>query len=223
MSDVAPARRPIALIVVLTIALVAMLLFLAIARQLTHADLLQATDMRVLAYMRARATPAGDDMMSAVSLVGSPVAMAVLAASGAAWLGFRRQIVPLVAWCAAFAGASALTVGLKYLFRRARPEGAAAFLHGASFSFPSGHALGSTVGIGITAYLLMAFFESRRNARIATAFAAAILVLLIGWSRLYLGVHYLSDVVAGISAGGLWLCLCIAGSESVRHRTAARR
>lgn len=210
------------LVVALLVALVAIALFVTIALELTRSavtgsDVMQRADMETLAYMRARATPDGDRMMAFISIVGSPLAMGFLAAVGGIWLWSRHRMIPLVGWCCAFAGASLLTVGLKYEFQRARPEGAAAFLHGTSFSFPSGHALGSLVGIGITTYLLVAFRESRPLTRVLTSAAGVLLIACVGWSRLYLGVHYLSDVVAGFAAGGVWLSCCIAGIEYYRH------
>jgi undecaprenyl-diphosphatase len=56
------------------------------------------------------------------------------------------------------------------------------------------------------------------RARTAVVFGAALLVLLIGFSRMYLGVHYFSDVVAGFASGGIWLSALITGSETIRRR-----
>lgn len=220
--DQAPKRvaPTTALVVALATGLVTILLFLLLAHAVTRTDELVRMDIAVQRFLRARATRDGDRLMYVISLLGSPLAMSVLAVAGAAWLGVRRRMIPFAGWCCAFVGASVLTIGLKQAFKRVRPDGADAFLHGASFSFPSGHALGSLVGIGITAYLFIAFRESRAITRILTACVAVAGVASIGWSRLYLGVHYLSDVVAGFAAGALWLSLCIVGIEYFRHRRA---
>ncbi len=222
MMDQAPRRvaPTTALVVALATGLITILLFLLLAHAVTRTEEIARVDVAVQHFLRARATRDGDRLMYVVSLLGSPVAMSVLAIAGAAWLRVRRQMIPLAGWCSAFVGASVLSVGLKQTFKRVRPEGAEAFLHGASFSFPSAHALGSLVGIGITAYLLIAFRESRAITRVLTACVAVAGVASIGWSRLYLGVHYLSDVVAGFAAGALWLSLCIVGIEYFRHRRA---
>lgn len=220
--DQAPKRvaPTTALVVALATGLVTILLFLLLGHAVTRTDELVRLDIAVQRFMRARATREGDRLMYVISLLGSPLAMSVLAIAGGAWLGVRRRMIPFAGWCCAFVGASVLSVGLKQAFKRVRPEGAEAFLHGASFSFPSAHALGSLVGIGITAYLLIAFRESRTITRVVTACVAVASVASIGWSRLYLGVHYLSDVVAGFAAGALWLSLCIVGIEYFRHRGA---
>lgn len=216
------ATLPAQLVVALLVALFTVGLFVIIAMELTRSavtgsDVLVRTDEQVVAFMRARASPDGDRLMFIISILGSPVSMGVLAVAGALWFWHRRRILPLVGWCCAFAGASALTVGLKHSFQRVRPEGAEAFLHGASFSFPSGHSLGSMVGIGITTYLLVAYREERPLTRVLTIAAGALAIVAIGWSRIYLGVHYLSDVVAGFAAGAVWLSCCIAGIEYFRH------
>lgn len=216
------------LVVALLLALLAIGLFVTIALELTRSavtgsDVMLRADAAVLEFMRSRATPDADRLMELISLIGSPLMMGILAVVGGIWLWSRRRMIPFVGWCCAFAGASVLTVGLKHSFQRVRPEGAAAFLHGTSFSFPSGHALGSLVGIGISTYLLVAFRESRPLTRVLTSAAGILLIAAIGWSRMYLGVHYLSDVVAGFAAGGVWLSCCIAGIEYYRHYNQHRR
>src|SRR2546422_3373483 len=101
--------------------------------------------------------------------------------------------------------------------RRPRPPYAAAFLHHYSWSFPSGHAMGSLIGYGMLAYVLAVLWIHRRSAQISVVLGAALLILAIGLSRLYLGVHYFSDVMGGYAAGLLWLSACISGLEVARR------
>jgi undecaprenyl-diphosphatase len=75
----------------------------------------------------------------------------------------------------------------------------------------------SLIGFGFLALLLLERTTGRR-ARAAIVIAAVILVGTIGFSRLYLGVHYLSDVVGGFVAGAIWLMVCITGYRVARHR-----
>ena len=86
------------------------------------------------------------------------------------------------------------------------------------WSFPSGHAMGSLVAYGMLAYLLLRETHLGRHQRMLVIISAALLVLLIGLSRLYLGVHYFSDVIGGYAAGVVWLAACISGLEIVRRR-----
>src|ERR1039458_4473164 len=88
----------------------------------------------------------------------------------------------------------ALDASLKHIIQRPRPIYAAAFLHGTSYSFPSGHAMESLVGYGMLAYFLVIFWATRRYSQVAIIVASTMLIAAIGFSRLYLGVHYFSDV-----------------------------
>jgi len=106
---------------------------------------------------------------------------------------------------------------LKGLFVRPRPYFEHPLLIETSYSFPSGHAMESFVLYGMLAYFAVLALETWR-ARTAVVFGTALLVLLIGLSRMYLGVHYFSDVVAGYAAGGVWLSALITGAETVRRR-----
>ena len=81
--------------------------------------------------------------------------------------------------------------------------------------------MGSLVVYGMLAYLLVVFWTERRRTRLTIVLIAALLTVAIGVSRLYLGMHYFSDVVAGYAAGLLWLSACITGLEMARRRGAA--
>jgi undecaprenyl-diphosphatase len=144
--------------------------------------------------------------------------MAVIGATGALFLFVRRKWIVLAAWVAALGGAGLLTIVLKNLIRRPRPVAAAEFLNGTTFSFPSGHALGSLVGYGMLAYVVGSTWVDTRRGRLRLAIAVAVLVIAIGVSRLYLGVHYFSDVIAGYAVGVLWLSVCISGLQVAQRR-----
>jgi undecaprenyl-diphosphatase len=77
--------------------------------------------------------------------------------------------------------------------------------------------MASLVGYGMLAYLLVALWVTRRSLGVAIVVLAAALVIGIGLSRLYLGVHYFSDVMGGYAAGTLWLSACISGVEVARR------
>jgi undecaprenyl-diphosphatase len=79
--------------------------------------------------------------------------------------------------------------------------------------------MGSLIGYGMLAYLLIAFWPPARRHRTAIVIGTAVLVLLIGMSRLYLGVHFLSDVIGGYAAGAPWLVTCVTGVDlALRQR-----
>ncbi|MEO8580720.1 MAG: bifunctional DedA family/phosphatase PAP2 family protein, partial [Gemmatimonadales bacterium] len=193
-------------------------LFAGVTEDVLHNDPLTTFDVTVLRLLRDHSTHLGDRIFSAITLFGSPVAMAALGVIVAAVLAVKRQWILLAGWFAAFIGAGILTATLKTVIQRPRPTGANQFLHGESFSFPSGHALGSLIGYGMLAYLLIRVVDQRRTKTLVVG-ASLALVLAIGFSRLYLGVHYFSDIVAGYAAGVLWLSACISGLEIVRRRS----
>jgi undecaprenyl-diphosphatase len=112
-------------------------------------------------------------------------------------------------------GGEILNQLLKLLIHRARPE--MILIHARGYSFPSGHAMLSVIAYGLFTYLLCLQNRSWKK-RVVLVCGCAILALLIGLSRIYLGVHYFSDVVAGFAAGGLWLSTCITAIELVRKK-----
>jgi len=105
---------------------------------------------------------------------------------------------------------------LKTLFARPRPTVVPPLAWTDSTSFPSGHAMNSLLVFGMLAYHLWREFP-RPPARLVFLAAAAFLVGAIGMSRLFLGVHYLTDVLGGYSAGTVWLAACIAAAEEKRR------
>jgi undecaprenyl-diphosphatase len=202
----------------LAVSLGALWLFGGVTEDVIHHDPLTRFDLSLADGMHAHATPLGYAVGSAISLAGSPVAMAVLALAGAVFLLVRRQWIVLLGWVAAFAGGGVLILALKRIIQRPRPLYGGAFLHGESFSFPSGHAMGALIGYGTLAYVLVILWAERRRAQVAVVATAAVLVAAIALSRLYLGVHYFSDVVAGFAAGTVWLAACVSGVEVARRQ-----
>ena len=200
------------------LSLAAVWLFAAVTEDVVQHDSLTRFDLTLETLIRAHSTPLGDRIFTVVSALGSPPIMAAIGAGGALLLLVRRRWVTLTAWVGAFGGAGLLTLVLKNLIQRPRPVDATTFLYGMSFSFPSGHALGSLVGYGMLAYLIGSMWIESTKERVRLGIATAVLVLAIGISRLYLGVHYFSDVVAGYAVGILWLSVCISGLQMAQRR-----
>jgi undecaprenyl-diphosphatase len=201
------------------VSLAALWIFGGVTEDVIHHDPLTAVDLQLAAWLRAHAGPLGDRIGVAVTTLGSPAVLGALTVVVAIVLAYRRLWIVLVGWIAANAGGALLDWALKRVIHRARPIESSVFLYGSSFSFPSGHAMGSLIGYGMLAYLLIAFWPRARRHHTAVITSAAVLVLLIGLSRLYLGVHFLSDVIGGYAAGAVWLATCVTGVElTLRQR-----
>ena len=201
----------------LAISVAGLWLFGAITEDVIHHDPLTQFDVTLLEWFHAHATPSGYAIFNAITVLGSPVTLSVLALGVGLLLAIRRQWILLGGWLAAFAGGGLLDEVLKLVIQRPRPPYASAFLHHYSWSFPSGHAMGSLIGYGMLAYVLVVLWIRGRRAQVSVVLGAALLIVAIGLSRLYLGVHYFSDVVGGYAAGVLWLSACISGVDVARR------
>jgi len=191
-------------------------LFGGLAEDILTNDPLVRYDRAIADYLHGVANPPLTTFFLIVTTFGSIEVMVIVGVIVAAVLAWKRQWLYLGTWIAAVVGSAVLDRLLKELFARPRPFFEHPLLRETSYSFPSGHAMESLVVYGMLAYFAVLALESWR-ARTAVVFGAVLLVLLIGFSRMYLGVHYFSDVVAGYAAGGVWLSALITGAEAVRR------
>jgi len=199
-------------------------LFAVLIDSVAEKDVLVHRDLVLANWFHVNGTPLGDRLFVIVSLIGSPVAMMVLFVIVVAFLWRRERPTLLTAWILSYVGGTVLDFAMKEIIRRPRPEFAALFLHGHSWSFPSGHSMGSLIGYSMLAYTIIRVRPVTNGAaRVAIWAGAAVLIALIGYSRLYLAVHFLSDVVAGYTLGALWLAVCFTGLQLVSRRAALRR
>jgi membrane-associated phospholipid phosphatase len=154
-----------------------------------------------------------------VSTVLSPTVFRVAASALALWLFIRRR-TRLACWALATTwGAALLGVLLKDAVRRARPGFVDAVATAPGRSFPSGHALGSVVGCGVLLLVLLPMLA--RSVRRLAWLAAGLVVLAVGFARVALGVHYLSDVLAGWVLGLGWLAATAAAFQAWRQDVGA--
>lgn len=193
----------------------AVVLLVALGRQTAGETVINSVDAALARSLYASTTPAGRDVFAWITFFGSMPAEALLAVLVGLFLGLRRQTTLLVGWAFCLLGVELLVPMLKTLFHRPRPT-VGSITYASGWSFPSGHALSSIVASGMLAYLLIRLMP--KAPKMTLTGAAILWTALVGFSRMYLGVHYLSDVVAGYLAGTIWLATCISVLEIKRGR-----
>lgn len=128
----------------------------------------------------------------------------------------KRQRLLAGAWAVATASGALLNLALKAGFERVRPEHEHGVVMAGGWSFPSGHASGAILVYGLLAYLLIRL--APRAWHLPVVVCAVVLIVFVGFGRVLLQVHYLSDVLAGYLSGAAWGLLWVAGLEAVRWR-----
>jgi undecaprenyl-diphosphatase len=176
-------------------------------------------DHPVLTWLMSHRDDDLTNVMIAVTNVGGTVAMAVAAAAVAVWCAWKRHWRTTALVVITTLGAGALVKVGKAVVGRPRPPRAGQLVIETNQSFPSGHALGSIVVIGLLTALAL-FLQRRWPARAWTLAAAVFTVFLVGFSRLYLAVHWPTDVLGGWLVGGAWLVLCLTTAAVLRSRRA---
>jgi undecaprenyl-diphosphatase len=159
-------------------------------------------DSVATSVLHGLATPRLDGVMDVITALGSTPVVATLVVVTFALLWWRRHRREALFLAVAIIGSLLIDESLKLLVHRPRPQLEWAALQ-SGYSFPSGHAMNSLVFYSVVAIIIWAT-RGRRAGRVALG-AAAVLALLIGTSRIYLGYHYLTDVVGGFLAGSAWL------------------
>ena len=176
-------------------------------------------DRSILLTLARLHTPLLDRVMVGITFLGEPSFLLIICLGVGSWLLYRRQRSAATTLAIAGIGAIGLNFLLKNLFARTRPLLWQRIVDVTNYSFPSGHAMISLVIYGMLGYLLATRFK-RWWRSIFTV--TILLIAAIGFSRLYLGVHWPTDVLAGYAAGLVWLVACILSLEVWRERGAAR-
>lgn len=216
-------QRHFLTLVLAAIAVGAVWAFIELADELREGEL-AAIDERLLHLLREPGNPAEpigpralEVAVRDITALGSVAVLTLFVALAVIVLWMERQR-RAASWLAiASLGASVLNVLLKSVFARERPALLDSELLPGSFSFPSGHAFLSAA-IYLTAGALLTQVIAKPATRAIVLAAAVLVTVLIGLSRVYLGVHYPSDVLAGWTLGLCWAALCWAVFWNLRQR-----
>jgi membrane-associated phospholipid phosphatase len=163
-------------------------------------------DKTFLLWLHQFANPMLDNLMLFITQLGNPTIAIIVAGITLAILVWRNNRLEAMIFGLNCLGGLILNTGLKLFFSKPRPQLWKQLIVETSFSFPSGHAIGSMILYGFVAFLLANFYP-KYSPIIYTV--VVILIGAIGISRLYLGVHWLTDIIAGYGVGFLWLMVCI--------------
>jgi undecaprenyl-diphosphatase len=197
-------------------------LFGGIAEDVLTGDPLTLIDVRVAEWFHARATPFFTQSMLVITNLHGPTAVSILMAVSVLYLAWQRDWYWLICLMVTVPSGMLLNVLMKHAFHRARPSFGNPLLALSTYSFPSGHVAGTTLFYGVLAAMLVSKIDAWR-ARVIIVATAFALVVLVALSRVYLGVHYLSDVLGGFAEAIAWLTLCLLGIHTYwQHRLAGQ-
>ena len=181
----------------------------------------QAFDDHVIRWLAAHHSPTLDGVMLEITALGTGTVVLMIVAVASLFLVLTQHRYSAILLLASTAGGLVLNGVLKLGFNRPRPSIVVHAVHTVSSSFPSGHAMSAAIVYSTVAYLA-ARLQKKLWARWLTLLTTFILIVLIALSRLYLGVHYPSDVVAGIAIGLAWAGFCMAALEAIQKFGARR-
>lgn len=197
--------------------MVSAFIFGNIAEDVVTADAITILDVQLSQWMHAHTRPGLTRFMMALTDLHSTAGIALLGLLLALYWWRIKAWDWLLTLLLVLPVGMLLNMLLKQIFHRARPSFEVPLLTLSSYSFPSGHTAGATLFYGVLAAWLMAGTTSWRW-RLLIASLAFVLVGLVGLSRIYLGVHYLSDVLAAMAASSGWLAICLTAVDTVRRR-----
>jgi undecaprenyl-diphosphatase len=191
-------------------------LFGSIIEDVLTGDPLVIVDRRKAIWLHAHGTPALTTIIQGVSALASSLVISLLTVLSSLALAARRRWYWLLDLLLVVPGGMLLNALLKDVFDRARPSFEPPIVQLTTYSLPSGYTVSATLLYGLLAVFALHHIRSWRG-RVATVLVAVLLIVLGGFSRLYLGVRYLSDVLAAVAEGVAWLALCHSAVETLRR------
>jgi membrane-associated phospholipid phosphatase len=191
--------------------------FGAIAEDVVTHDPLTIVDARFSAWLHVHSTRPVTQALFLITRIHSSLGVIVMTLAVSAYLWIKRIRVWVLTLMLAVFGGILLNFLLKHVFERQRPHFDDPLLTLTTYSFPSGHTLMATVFYGTLCALIVSRIVSWRW-RVVTILAAGVMILLVGFSRIYLGAHYVSDVLAAIAEGLAWIAFCLLAVGELERR-----
>jgi membrane-associated phospholipid phosphatase len=210
----------------LALMLLAIVVFHEIAEAVMGAEQITVIDLQVAHWFNQHALPWLTSFLLVYTDLHGVLGAIILTALLAGYFYRQRASYWLFTLLIAVPGVMILNVLLKSVFGRMRPSFEQPLLQTVlhSYSFPSGHTATATALYGVLgAYLICRTAPDAWGQRVMIALGALLMAALVGFSRIYLGAHYLSDVLAAMAESAGWLAICIAGVSTLRRRRAIRQ
>src|SRR5262245_59883758 len=180
----------------------------------------QSTDQGIATWFHERLTPAFAGVLHTLTEFGSGKSIGIVVFALVLFFVWKRWWLSLTMLIVDVPDGMLLNEWLKMVVHRQRPFVEGAFVDWSGYSFASGHTIGATLLYGQLLLLVLPLLKGR-HLRLLCILSAASLVLLVGFTRVALGAHFLTDVLAAIFFGIIWLMLCAVLGKSVRRRTVA--
>jgi membrane-associated phospholipid phosphatase len=180
----------------------------------------QSTDQGIATWFHDRLTPAFAGVLHTLTEFGSGKSIGIVVFALVLFFVWKRWWPSLVTLLVAVPCGMLLNEWLKLAVHRERPFVEGTFVDWSGYSFASGHTIGATLLYGQLLLFVLPSLRAR-HLRLLCIFSAAALVLLVGFTRIALGAHFLTDVLAAMFFGIIWLMLCAVLGKSVRRRTVA--
>lgn len=194
--------------------------FAEIADALGDGHVLGHWDDSFSAAVATQTPPAVHKTFAVLTRFADPLPMVILGFVVAVLLWRKRHRVYAAGWVMALGGNALLNHSLKLIFERARPVHESGIVAATGYSFPSGHSSGAVVAYGMLAFLACRLLPPAWH--IPAVVAAALLSVTAACSRVFVLVHFPSDVLAGMLSGSAWLIVCILAVTAARHHGRVR-
>ncbi len=187
-----------------------------VVASLAIANPLGGTDHDLATWFHQRLTPAFVAVLHAFTDFGSGEWIGIVVFGLVLFFAWKRWWPSLVTFVVAVPGGMLLNEWIKVLVHRQRPFVEGPFVDWSGYSFASGHTIGATLLYGQLLLLILPCLKAR-HWRLLSVFSALSLIALVGFSRVALGAHFLTDVLAAILFGIIWLALCVILSKPIRR------
>ena len=199
----------------LLVTVCACLLFGLIAENVMSGDALTIVDAQIAHWLHARSTPVLTQCLLILTHLHDPIVISFIVVFIALYLIWKKRWYNAFTVLLVVQGGMLVNLLAKHMFQRARPSFEQPLIILTTYSFPSGHVAASTVFYGVLAAVLISQTSSRSRAT-CIFLIAFFMVILVAFSRMYLGAHYLSDVLAAFLEGIAWLALCLTVIKTYR-------